>query len=146
SLTSEDNGWHFRASSASTKQLEDFSLQQMAQKMGEGTPKWWGLLGTLLDDKGSGELGGQNEHIMNETLESEREFGNYWDEVDEIDLEGMINKLTGEYPSVKERCANHCSAIKLMKKMIVSSVLMHSTNQKSNTLQSLLGLFLQSAH
>ncbi|KAI6142402.1 hypothetical protein BKA82DRAFT_4331458 [Pisolithus tinctorius] len=116
SLASEDNGWHFGASSA---------------------PKWWGLLGTLLDDKGSGEPGGQNEH---------REFGNYWDEVDEIDLEGMINELTGEYPSVKERRANHHSAIKLMKKTIVSSVLMHGTNQKSNTLQSLLGLFLQSAH
>ncbi|KAI5992687.1 hypothetical protein EDD15DRAFT_2167822 [Pisolithus albus] len=27
SLASEDNGWHFRASSTSTKQLEDFSLQ-----------------------------------------------------------------------------------------------------------------------
>ncbi|KAI6144646.1 hypothetical protein BKA82DRAFT_144732 [Pisolithus tinctorius] len=146
SLASENNGWHFGASSASTKQLEDFSLQQMAQKMGEGAPKWWGLLGTLLGGKGSGGLGGQSGHVVGKTSESEREFSNYWDEVDEIDLEGMINELTGEYPSVKERCANHCSAIKLMKKMIVSSVLMHSTNQKSNMLQSLLGLFLQSAY
>ncbi|KAI5980665.1 hypothetical protein EDD15DRAFT_2139391, partial [Pisolithus albus] len=44
SLASEDNGWHFQASSTSTKQLEDFSLQQAARRIEEGAPKWWSLL------------------------------------------------------------------------------------------------------
>ncbi|KAF8448777.1 hypothetical protein L210DRAFT_3341799, partial [Boletus edulis BED1] len=32
------------------------------------------------------------------------------------------------------------------KKIVVMSILMHSTNRKSNSLQSLIGIFLQSAH
>ncbi|KAI6094040.1 hypothetical protein EV401DRAFT_1805192, partial [Pisolithus croceorrhizus] len=32
------------------------------------------------------------------------------------------------------------------KKTIITSILMHGSNQKANTLQSLLGLFLQSVH
>ncbi|KAI5983338.1 hypothetical protein EDD15DRAFT_2132205, partial [Pisolithus albus] len=47
-LTSEDSGWHFKASCTSTKQLEDFSLREMALKMEVSAPKWWSLLGTLL--------------------------------------------------------------------------------------------------
>ncbi|KAI6111319.1 hypothetical protein F5141DRAFT_982550, partial [Pisolithus sp. B1] len=47
-LASEDSGWHFKASCTSTKQLEDFNLREMAQKMEVSTPKWWSLLGTLL--------------------------------------------------------------------------------------------------
>ncbi|KAI6160007.1 hypothetical protein EDD17DRAFT_1778675 [Pisolithus thermaeus] len=65
-LASEDNGLHFRASSTSTEQLENFSLTAMAQKMEVNAPKW--------------------------------------------------------------------------------CILMNGWNQKSNALQSLLGLFLQSAH
>lgn len=40
SLASEDNGWHFRASS---------------------TSKWWCLLGSLLDHNASGESGAQKD-------------------------------------------------------------------------------------
>ncbi|KAI5995603.1 hypothetical protein EDD15DRAFT_2141006, partial [Pisolithus albus] len=47
-LASEDSGSHFRASSTSTEQLENFSLTAMAQEMEAGAPRWWGLLGTLL--------------------------------------------------------------------------------------------------
>ncbi|KAI6100672.1 hypothetical protein EDD16DRAFT_1458417, partial [Pisolithus croceorrhizus] len=47
-LMSEDGGWHFKASCTSVKQLEDFNLREMAQKMEVSAPKWWGLLGTLL--------------------------------------------------------------------------------------------------
>ncbi|KAI6098815.1 hypothetical protein EDD16DRAFT_1447103, partial [Pisolithus croceorrhizus] len=47
-LASEGSGWHFKASCTSTKQLEDFNLREMAQKMEVSTPKWWSLLGTLL--------------------------------------------------------------------------------------------------
>ncbi|KAI6117851.1 hypothetical protein EDD16DRAFT_1692910 [Pisolithus croceorrhizus] len=47
-LASEDSGWHFKASCTSTKQLEDFNLREMAQKMEISAPKWWSLLGTIL--------------------------------------------------------------------------------------------------
>ncbi|KAI5982306.1 hypothetical protein EDD15DRAFT_2324236 [Pisolithus albus] len=164
SLASDDNGQHFRASSASTKQLEEFSLQQMAQKIEEGAPKWWSLLGSLLDQNASGELGGEKDKEGGES-ELEGVFETFWDDVDEIDLEGMINELTGEWglrPPVKDMRAKRRSAMGLMvrayytrertginetqKKTIISSIVMHGLNQKSNALQSLLGLFLQSAH
>ncbi|KAI6097803.1 hypothetical protein F5141DRAFT_983580, partial [Pisolithus sp. B1] len=47
-LMSEDSGWHFKASCTSTKQLEDFNLKEMVQKIEVNAPKWWSLLGTLL--------------------------------------------------------------------------------------------------
>ncbi|KAI6126583.1 hypothetical protein F5141DRAFT_976100, partial [Pisolithus sp. B1] len=47
-LMSENSGWHFKASNTSTKQLEDFSLKEMAWDMEDTTPEWWSLLGVLL--------------------------------------------------------------------------------------------------
>ncbi|KAI6114456.1 hypothetical protein F5141DRAFT_1002000 [Pisolithus sp. B1] len=164
SLASEDNGWHFGASSTSMKQLEDFSLQYATQKIEEGAPKWWSLLGSLFDHNASGELGSEKDKGGHKS-DLEGVFDTFWDEVNEIDLEGMIHELTREWGlhlPVKDICTKCHSAIKLMvhvyytckrtevnknqKKMIVSSILMHGFNQKSNALQSILGLFLQSAH
>ncbi|KIJ14140.1 hypothetical protein PAXINDRAFT_79788 [Paxillus involutus ATCC 200175] len=76
-LASKDSGWHFGASKMSTKQLEDFSLGEVARKMEACAPNWWSLLGTLLNDE-------------------EDDSEDYWDKVDEIDLEGVINALTGK--------------------------------------------------
>ncbi|KAI6006910.1 hypothetical protein EDD15DRAFT_2142731, partial [Pisolithus albus] len=148
SLASEGSRWHFRASSMSTKQLEGFSLLEMAHKMEAGAPKWWRLLGTLLNDKGMTDT---SRKTIDDTPEVEGDVDDYWDEVDEIDLEGMTNGLTGEWDSCavrKDRRAERRSAIKLMvrKKTMITGILMHGWNQKSNVLQSLLGLFLQSAH
>ncbi|KAI6022193.1 hypothetical protein PISMIDRAFT_108972 [Pisolithus microcarpus 441] len=143
---SEGSRWHFRASSMSTKQLESFSLSEMAHEMEAGTPKWWRLLRTLLSDKGMTDMA---RTTIDDTPEVEGDVDDYWDEVDEIDLEGMINGLTREWDSHsvrKDRRAECHSAIKMMKKTIITSILMHGWNQKSNALQSLLGLFLQSAH
>ncbi|KAI6097403.1 hypothetical protein EV401DRAFT_2151926 [Pisolithus croceorrhizus] len=135
-LASEGSGWHFKASCTSTKQLEDFNLREMAQKMEVSTPKWWSLLGTLLGDKGTRESGVQRDDWGDEhaAMDMEGNLGSYWDDVDEIDLEGLINELTGEQessPLVRDRHSRCCSGIKMM---------------KANMLQSLLGLFLQSVH
>ncbi|KAI6120802.1 hypothetical protein EV401DRAFT_2070333 [Pisolithus croceorrhizus] len=152
-LASEDNGLHFRASSTSTEQLENFSLTAMAQKMEVNAPKWWWLLGTLLDDKATADLTGQKDGGGDESVDDAREIegddDEYWDEVDEIDLEGIINGLTGELGmclAMTDKHAKRHAAIKLMRKTIITSILMNGWNQKSNALQSLLGLFLQSAH
>ena len=90
----------------------------------------------------------------------------FWNEVEEIDLEGVIDQITGEgnrLSSVEEKRARRRSAIRAMvshavdlhtslvpktyqKKMVVCSILMQGINQKSNTLQSIIGFFLQSVH
>ncbi|KAI6017690.1 hypothetical protein BKA83DRAFT_110752 [Pisolithus microcarpus] len=150
-LASEDGSSHFRASSTSTEQLENFSLTAMAQEMEAGAPRWWGLLGTLLDDRRMANSAGQTDGLGDESIDNEQAADHeYWDEVDEIDLEGLINGLTGEWnvhpETLTSRRAKRHSAIKLMRKTIITSILMNGWNQKLNVLQSLLGLFLQSAH
>jgi len=94
-LTSGDSGWHFGAWSATTKQLEDFSLEDMAQDMEANAPGLWQMLGVLLDDGPGSNLNGNGENDGevggNDDLDT-----SYWDAVDEIDLEGFINGLTAE--------------------------------------------------
>jgi len=93
-LASAESGWHFGVSNSSTKQLEDFSLEEMALQMESRAPQWWSLLSTLLDD-----VTHPQEEVRDGgdgVPESDNDMVNYWDQVDEIDLEGLINGLTGE--------------------------------------------------
>ncbi|KAF9230223.1 hypothetical protein BU15DRAFT_83896 [Melanogaster broomeanus] len=78
-----------------------------------------------------------------------RDDDSYWDEVDEIDLEGFISGLTADkgLPSSGQgRRHRRRAAIIMIKKTIIIGMLMQSSNQKANALQSILGIFLQSAH
>ncbi|KIK75322.1 hypothetical protein PAXRUDRAFT_173185, partial [Paxillus rubicundulus Ve08.2h10] len=157
-ITSEDSGWHFGALSTTTKQLEDFSLEKMAQDMGSDALELCRMIGLLLDDEGSGtfdgekDVGGPSDVAMGDN-------DGYWDEVDEIDLEGFISRLVankGLPSSVQDKHHKQCAAIVMIiskihscgmhKKTIIISILMQSTNQKANAPQSILGIFLQSAH
>ncbi|KAF9231987.1 hypothetical protein BU15DRAFT_81749 [Melanogaster broomeanus] len=146
SLASQTSGWHFGASSATTKQLENFSLEDMAEGMLARAPTLWRMLGMLLGDDQTAPSG-HGAGLEGAEDEAEEE-ADYWDEVDEIDLEGIINRLTKESggSSAVERQAKRRAAIKVMKKTMICSILMQSTNRKSNSLQSILGIFLQSVH
>ncbi|KIK80179.1 hypothetical protein PAXRUDRAFT_159343, partial [Paxillus rubicundulus Ve08.2h10] len=100
--------------SATTKQLENFSLEDMAGGMLARAPTFWRMLGMLLGDDqmapsghGAGLEGAEDEAD---------EEADYWDEVNEIDLEGIINRLTKESggSSAVERQVKHCAAINIM--------------------------------
>ncbi|KIJ15266.1 hypothetical protein PAXINDRAFT_11806 [Paxillus involutus ATCC 200175] len=146
SFATQTGGWHFGASSATTKQLEDFSLEDMERGMLAGAPTFWGMLGTLLGDDQT-TPSGHGEGLEGAEDKADEEVS-YWDEVDEIDLEGIINRFTKESggSSAVERQMKHSAAINIMKKIMICSILMQSMNRKSNTLQSILGIFLQSIH
>ncbi|KIK90615.1 hypothetical protein PAXRUDRAFT_151528, partial [Paxillus rubicundulus Ve08.2h10] len=65
-------------------------------------PSWWSLLGILLDDEGArlGESRGRMDGDRDVDITSgvpilEDDSESYCDEVDEIDLKGVINTLTG---------------------------------------------------
>ncbi|KIK95409.1 hypothetical protein PAXRUDRAFT_140723, partial [Paxillus rubicundulus Ve08.2h10] len=113
-LTSQTSGWHFGASSAITKQLEDFSLEDMAGGMLACTPTFWHMLGMLLGDDQMA-LSGHGAGLENAEDEADEE-ADYWDEVDEIDLEGIINRLTKESggSSAVERQVKCCVVINVM--------------------------------
>ncbi|KAI5982402.1 hypothetical protein EDD15DRAFT_2144998, partial [Pisolithus albus] len=144
-ITSEDRGWHFGALNVTTKQLEEFSIDDMARDMEICAPELWKLLGFLLDDERSGSI--LEDDCRGNLLM--RGDDDYWDAVDEIDLEGFISGLTAESGSsaagLDKRSHCHSAVIKI-KKVVLMSILMQSTNQKANALQSVLGIFFQSAH
>jgi hypothetical protein len=47
-LTKTEHGWHFSALRASAKQLEDFRIEDMAEKMQQLAPELWDMLGVVL--------------------------------------------------------------------------------------------------
>ncbi|KAG1729207.1 uncharacterized protein EDB91DRAFT_1028323, partial [Suillus paluster] len=150
-LASEDSGSHFGASSATTKQLEDFSVEDMAQEMIRSAPELWALLGALLGEGEkcslpvSDEVDGDGDAVMGDSQSSEDD-DSYWDQVEAVDLEGFINGLASENVSKKDIRSSRHSAIIKTKKVVIISIMMQSTRQKSNALQSIIGIFLQSVH
>ena len=122
-LTSKDNGWHFGASNATTKQMEDFSLKEMAWKIESSTPWWWKLFGLFLNDEkawlqGSLQRDEMDDVEMDDTppLDSVHS-DDYWNDVDEIDLEGIISVLAKETSTrllPKDRRKRQCLASTMM--------------------------------
>ncbi|KIK75243.1 hypothetical protein PAXRUDRAFT_19163 [Paxillus rubicundulus Ve08.2h10] len=57
---SEDGGWHFGALTATTQQLEDFNLDDMARDIEAHAPGLWTFVGLFLqcDEKQKGGSGG----------------------------------------------------------------------------------------
>ncbi|KAI6109396.1 hypothetical protein EV401DRAFT_1891429 [Pisolithus croceorrhizus] len=119
----------------------------MARDMEICVPELWRLLGIFLDEERTRSV---HEEDSSDSLLMEGD-DSYWDAVDEIDLEGFISGLTRESspPScgLDKRSRRHAAVIRIVrKKVVVMSILMQSMNQKANALQSIIGIFLQSAH
>jgi len=103
-MSSERAGWHFGASSTTTKQLEDFSIEEMAREMETSAPALWNLLGGLLGEdrklplmvheKGDRDADNSASDVPMSVDDS------YWDQVEAIDLKGFINGLTSENGSM----------------------------------------------
>jgi hypothetical protein len=56
-LTEKENGWHFSALRATASQLQEFHIEDMAQKMEDLAPELWDLLGTMLTaDRGPARM------------------------------------------------------------------------------------------
>ncbi|KIK82495.1 hypothetical protein PAXRUDRAFT_153708, partial [Paxillus rubicundulus Ve08.2h10] len=144
------SGWHFGAYCSTTKQLEDFDLEKMVKDMEASAPHFWSLLGLFLgearDEIVGGGPGPDDRNADGDVVMGDE---SYWDEVDEIDLEGFINGLTSENGlmlSAADKCAKRHATIIMMKKVVIFSIVMQCTNQNANALQSILGIYLQSSH
>ena len=87
-LAKKENGWHFGALQASAKKLQEFRIEDMAQKMEELAPELWDLLGLMLSaDKR------QMERIAKQTNSREADgdqvMGNVEDEEEDIQVDDM---------------------------------------------------------
>ncbi|KAF8415907.1 hypothetical protein L210DRAFT_962448 [Boletus edulis BED1] len=151
-VATEESGWHFGVHHSTLKQFEEFSLEDMAHNLEVQAPKLWGLLGKLLG--GCKDM--EDEHTMetvdgldNVDADMVADDNTYWDEVEEIDLEGFINGLTADEGSpltaIDKQKKQH-AAMLLIQRIVIFGIMMNSTNQKANALSSVLGFFFQSMH
>ena len=98
-VAAEESGWHFGVHHSTLKQFEEFSLEDMGRELEQEAPKLWHLLGELLGGPGCRDImedEGAKDHSRE--IDSETIMGDdtYWNEVEEIDLEGFINGLTAD--------------------------------------------------
>ncbi|KAF8121569.1 hypothetical protein EV363DRAFT_1457439 [Boletus edulis] len=128
----------------------------MAENIELNAPEWWRFLGRFLggeemhNDQASGKsvADGLEGVMMDDETEPE-DTEDYWDEIEEVDLEGFINNLAeerGTALSAEGRRQKRRLASAMMKKTLISGIIVHGMNQKANLLQSLLGFFMQSTH
>jgi hypothetical protein len=87
-LAKKENGWHFGALRASAKKLQEFRIEEMAQKMEELAPELWDLLGLMLSADRR-----QTERIAKQTKAQEADgdqvMGNVEDKPEEIMIDNM---------------------------------------------------------
>ncbi|KAG6876020.1 hypothetical protein C0992_001354 [Termitomyces sp. T32_za158] len=93
--------WQFGASSAQAQQLEEFQLDQMADKMAAISPHLWDLLETLLSATQ------KPSHSSTDFTSSNQEEEEYWEKADEIRLEEIIELISGDVPAQQQRLAAH---------------------------------------
>lgn len=75
-------------------------------------PKLWKLLDRLLGGNDGLDLGSMQESDRSENIVIENSNdGDYWDAVDEIDLEGFINGLTSEASHHNSRLRRRAAAV-----------------------------------
>ncbi|KAG2041279.1 hypothetical protein BDR03DRAFT_979686 [Suillus americanus] len=144
SISSEEAGWHFGPSHATTQQVEDFNIEEMGREMQSCAPALWDLLGFLLGADSSCKAKDADADIIMD--EAHDEYDSYWDDLDDIDLEGLINGLSSGTTPDGNKQTERRTAIVTIKRVVILSILMQSTNRRSNALQSILGIFLQSTH
>lgn len=134
-----EGGWHFRLSHMTTQQVEGFSIEEMGREMQSCAPALWDLLGHLLgaDSSPSCEANDTDgDVLMGNMLEEtsgilHEEDESYWDELDELDLEGLIDRLTSCTPpdDSKQQILRHTASITIVS--ITSIFTMNLNKQKS---------------
>lgn len=92
-LANETSGWHFGASSMTTKDLETFRIEEMARQMETGAPGLWSLLGLLQGEDETRRAVRESEESEDVVID-EPDDEAYWDELDPLELEGFFEGLT----------------------------------------------------
>ncbi|KAG6847022.1 hypothetical protein H0H93_010587 [Arthromyces matolae] len=129
--------WQFGASSAKSVQLESFQLEKMAKDIADTSPRLWSFLDVFLSATQKTSPPSQYSGVG---IEEEQ----YWEEMDDFDLEGIIEMVTAKESARELRLARRRQVVLTIKKVVIISIIMQSTNQKTNAIPSLIGIFLHS--
>jgi hypothetical protein len=169
-LLKVEHGWQFNALHASADQIDQFRIEEMASSMEKCSPYLWSLLGQLLSSADSAQC--KMERLGLESLDSlqnnsdanqNSEDDDLWDQLGDLDLEAIIETLTDSPVEKEQRRITRRKAIlaivgqlcdwilgcdindqHLQKKVVILSILMQSSNPKTNALESIIGIFLHS--
>ncbi|KAF7974579.1 hypothetical protein HWV62_11958 [Athelia sp. TMB] len=162
-LSNKSAGLQFRASKADVAQVAVFSLEDIGARMCGRAPALWELLGALLsaDAKATQrrlEEGKAAAKRVRKFLQGEKVLDLEGDELmtaaAEIEVDDGAESeaeywrdtvLLMEAPSSAEMVAECNKTLNTIKKIMCLSVLVQSTNHRCNALQSIIGVFLQSA-
>ncbi|GLB35133.1 hypothetical protein LshimejAT787_0206980 [Lyophyllum shimeji] len=174
-MGSKQRGWQFSAKHTSPEQISAFSIEEMASTLVEKTPRLWKLLQSLLVSDITREVKRAKylqKNVPREpaqmSLDSEMndvhegaawsEEDEYWaqDADDELRVDGNDDQTStagedsrkeGPPPTKKARRAGTRNHILVrIKTVTIASILLMSSNQKCNTLQSVMGLFCHSTN
>ena len=172
-LSNAGHGWHFSASNTSVEQLKEFRMEDMVHNIKTLAPGLWRSIRSLLSAnpklmkrRSSAYITTEDPSSINpdadpEDEEDEREF---WMDIDsslgQRDNDSTINSMRPRSKTPQERqaildlvrvcfrrllqCSMTTSSIQ--KATCIISIMMQSTNQKCNILQSILGVFLHSCN
>ncbi|KAF8646497.1 hypothetical protein AX14_009059 [Amanita brunnescens Koide BX004] len=140
----DKSDWHFGAQQAVPEDIEDFGLNRMAEDFSKTAPRVWALLDALLKaQKRKMSLLLQSAPVAVDTGDANELF-----DLDEARLEGYSRQRSlSHLPQAQEANGDsekHSGALLQIKKTVLVSMMMQSSNQKANTLASILGIFLHS--
>ncbi|KAF8340081.1 hypothetical protein F5887DRAFT_1077197 [Amanita rubescens] len=140
----DKSDWHFGAQQAVPDDIEDFGLNRMAEDFSKTAPRVWALLDALLKArKRKTSLLLQSAPVAVDTGDTDELF-----DLDEARLEGSSQQGSiSRSPHAQEAnggSEKRSGALLQIKKTVLVSMMMQSSNQKANTLASILGIFLHS--
>ncbi|KAK7032885.1 hypothetical protein R3P38DRAFT_2618776 [Favolaschia claudopus] len=123
-LADKDNGWHFSATNTSAKQLLQFRIEDMAAQMKRLAPDLWDLVGILLSAS----------HQSDADIESAE---------DAMDLD---SRPAENLSARAQKLAARREALIVIKRVVIISILLQSSNNKCNALESVFGIFLHASN
>ncbi|KAF8971524.1 hypothetical protein BDZ97DRAFT_1786939 [Flammula alnicola] len=156
-MASKQSGWHFSAKTASAAQLEAFSIEEMAAELRSETPLLWRTIGCLLTSDPARECR-RAQYLATETRKDAAGSmaDGFWDDEDEYleqdtepELEDMSKMDDGGDPESlqskrQRRARNRNQAVDQLRRVIIISMLLVTTNQKCNPIASIIGIFCHS--
>jgi hypothetical protein len=99
--------WQFGAAQTSVKQILEFRLDEMANKMQKVAPRLWDMLEILLS--ATKKVQRVSESTLGDAAAEDNEL--YWTHVDTHSLEGIIEMIMEDENAQKMRIKAHCSAL-----------------------------------
>ncbi|KAJ7871860.1 hypothetical protein B0H14DRAFT_2233745, partial [Mycena olivaceomarginata] len=122
-LSQKKNGWHFDALHAKAAQLESFHIEDIAREIRVLAPELWELVGLMLS--------ADQQLVANEED----------DIMISVDEEPSTDPRTRAEKTVERR-----DALISIKRVMIISMMMQSTNQKCNAVESVFGIFLHASN